>query len=62
MRPRVVIGTMITERIPNSLEDAVVLVVLRALAQQLVRDLGVELRLAGADHLVDAGRRIRSGG
>ena len=44
---------------PELAQDPVVLLVLGALAQELVRDLGVELRLAGPDHLVDAGRRIR---
>ena len=35
------------------------LLVLGALPQQLVGDLGIELGLAGPDHLVDAGRRVR---
>ena len=35
------------------------LLVLGSLAEQLVGDLGIQLGLAGPDHLVDAGRRVR---
>ena len=58
-RPAVIIGTLMPDRMLERADRRQVLLVLRGLDEQLVRDLGDQHRLARPHHGVAAHRRVR---